>query len=117
MRKTSFVLSVTALIATSVAALGQSTPENTTFFDYDFTATDQVTAEVDATGLFTGQEINRGPFIDGPLAIQTPPSAQVGFNNSPLHRNLTVDTAGGFAAETPTSQTTIQRETFSLDNL
>ena len=110
MRKKTFVLALTTMMATSVAAFGQSIPANTIFMNYDFTATDQFTAEVDATGAFTGVDINRGPFVDGPLAIPaddvagTPAMTQVGFGGEPFNQQLTVDTTGGFAVEpTPSS--------------
>ncbi len=119
MRKTTFMLAVTALMATTVGAFGQVIPANTTFFDYDFTGNDQMTAQFgtrneddmgnvggdapgqpnDNGGIFTGGFDNRGPFVDGPLATQ------VGFNNSLVNQNMNVDTAGGFAGETATSPT------------
>ena len=135
MRKTTFVMAFGALMASSVVALGQTIPANTTFFDFDFTTGEQMTAQFgtnfvfdadgnqvldengdpatsdsgragdasgqpnDNGGVFTGGFDNRGPFADGPLGNQ------VGFNNAPIHQNMNVDTAGGFAIETPTSPT------------
>ncbi len=119
MRKTTFMLAVTTMMATSVAALGQVIPANTTFFDFDFSANDQMTAQFgtrnpdmdgnvggdaagqpnDNGGVFVGGFDNRGPFVDGPLGTQ------VGWNNSLLNQNLNVDTVGGFVAETATSPT------------
>ena len=110
MRKTTFMLTFTAMMVTSVAAIGQI-PANTIFFNYDFTATDQLTAEVDATGAFTGASINRGPFVDGPLATPadpvagTPAMTQVGFGAEAFNQQVTVDTAGGFAMEPTPSAT------------
>ena len=108
MRKTTFLLAFTAMMAATVAAFGQI-PANTTFFDYDFTATDQITAETDATGAFTGVMINRGPFEDrtlsGNTSLDPQVFGQVGFENSSDGMNrygtyLEVDTANGFAQET-----------------
>lgn len=117
--RTTSLLAVAAMMATSAAAWGQVIPADTTFFDYDFSANDQMTAQFgtrnadtngdvggdaagqpnDNGGIFTGGIDNLGPFADGPLA------SQVGFNNSGIHQNLNVDTAGGFATETATSPT------------
>jgi hypothetical protein len=109
MRKTTFMLTVTAMMATSVAAFGQVIPANTTFFDYDFTATDQITAEVDGTGAFTGTDNNRGPFEDrtlsGNTSLDPQVFGQVGFESSNNGMNkygtyLDVDTTNGYAQET-----------------
>ena len=117
--KSSFLVAVAAVMFTSATAWGQVIPANTTFFDFDFSANDQMTAQFgtrnedidgnvggdapgqpnDNGGVFVGGFDNRGPFVDGPLATQ------VGFNNSLVNQNLSVDTAGGVAAETPTSPT------------
>ncbi len=108
MRKANFMQAVAATLATSVAAFAQI-PANTTFFDYDFTATDQITAETDGTGAFTGVDINRGPFEDRTLsgdtsALPDPIFGQVGFENSNNGMNkygtyLQVDTTNGYAQE------------------
>lgn len=96
-----------------MTAFGQI-PVNTVFFDYDFTAADQITAKfgdptieggdaagqpADNGGIFVDAPVNRGPFVDGSLGTQ------VGFNNGPIFANMVVDTAGGFAMETATSPT------------
>lgn len=92
------MLSAAAMAIPSVV-VGQVVPADTVFFDYDFTANDQMTAQVDASGIFTGVIDNRGPFADGPL------ESQLGWNSTPLSQNMNVDTAGGFARETATSPT------------
>ena len=45
MRKTTFVLAFTTMMATTVAAFGQSIPANTTFFDFDFGTCDNIIAQ------------------------------------------------------------------------
>lgn len=120
LHKVAFSLAIAAtLLMVPSTVRGQVIPANTTFFDFDFSSNDQMTAQFgtrnadsggvvggdgagqpnDNGGVFVGGFDNRGPFVDGLLANQ------VGWDGNVLNQNLTVDTVGGFAAEPAASLT------------
>jgi hypothetical protein len=83
-------------IAMSSSSFGQIA-DNTVYFDFDFTANDQIVSAPDNDGAFTEGPMSDGPFTDGNLVGGGGNVGQQNFGGNANNNIWTVDTTAGTA--------------------